>query len=120
MSQINSHRDLIAWQKAVDLVVAVYKLTSWFPAQERFALTDQLRRASVSVAANLAEGHGRSTRRDYRHFVGLSFASLMECDTLLVVAGRVGHVTDEQSAETIGLLQDTSRLVTRLRQSLEE
>lgn len=72
----------------MDFVVAVYKLTEKFPRQERYALGDQLRRAAVSVPANLAEGHGRSTRPDYRHFVGVAFASLMEADTEILIAQR--------------------------------
>jgi four helix bundle protein len=120
MAQIKSHRDLIAWQKTIDFVVSVYDLVAHFPPDERFALSDQLRRASVSAAANIAEGHGRSTRRDYRHFVGLSYASLMECDALLVVAQRVEHVTPEQCFRSLGLLDECSRLVNRLRQSLQD
>ena len=115
---ITSHRDLIAWQKAMDFVVATYKLTDKFPKHERYALGDQLRRAAVSVAANLAEGHGRSTRPDYRHFVGLALASLMEADTEIQVAQRVGHVTPEDCAEAVALAQETGRLVNGFRRSL--
>lgn len=120
MSSVRSHRDLIAWQKAMELVVAVYQLTGRFPPHERYALGDQLRRAAVSVAANLAEGHGRSTRRDYRHFVGIAYGSLQEADTLIVVAQQVAHVSNDDSAEVVRLLDETSRLVWRLRESLRD
>ena len=72
MPKIESHRDLLVWQKGMDLVEAVYALADGFPREERFGLVQQMTRASVAVPANLAEGHARGTRRDYGHFVSIA------------------------------------------------
>ena len=78
MAAVSSYRDLVVWQKAMSLIEEVYRLSEAFPKQEQCGLTSQLRRASVSIAANLAEGHSRATRKDYNHFVSLSQGSLAE------------------------------------------
>jgi four helix bundle protein len=81
-----SFRDLVVWQRSIELTVAIYKLTSRFPDSERFGLTDQLRRAAVSVASNLAEGYGRGTRGEYLQFLGQSRGSNSKVETQLVIA----------------------------------
>jgi four helix bundle protein len=95
---INStYRTLVAWQRAIDLVVDIRAITATFPDCERFRLIDQLERAAVSVAANVAEGRGRSTRRDYRRFLVQARGSLYEIETLLEIAHRLRYV-DEKNA----------------------
>ena len=81
-----SFKELNAWQKAVGMTLTVYKLTGQFPASERFGLTDQLRRAAVSVASNIAEGYGRSTTGEYIQFLGHARGSNCEVETQLVIA----------------------------------
>ena len=81
-----SFKDLSVWQRAVQLTIEVYKLTSDFPGPERFGLTNQLRRASVSVASNIAEGYGRSTKGEYVQFLGHARGSVSEVETQLVIA----------------------------------
>lgn len=83
-----THRNLDAWQAAVDLADQVYRLTDEFPRDELFGLTGQLRRAAVSIAANIAEGAGRNTSREYLHFLGIAAGSCAELDTLLEIALR--------------------------------
>jgi four helix bundle protein len=79
-------RELVVWQRAIQNSVAVYKLTSQFPSQEVYGLTSQLRRASVSVASNIAEGYGRTSRGEFRHFLGMARGSNCEVATQLVIA----------------------------------
>lgn len=86
MAQIRSYRDLIVWQKSMKLVTAIYKLTNRFPQSEIYGLTSQMRRASVSIPSNIAEGNGRGTRRDYRHFLLNSFGSGAELSTQIEIA----------------------------------
>jgi len=81
-----SFRNLTVWQRAVELSLQIYKLTGAFPDSERFGLTNQLRRASVSVASNIAEGDGRSTRGEYIQFIGHTRGSISEVETQLVIA----------------------------------
>lgn len=89
MAEIESYRDLKVWQRAMDLAVLVYGLTAAFPKQEQFGLTAQSRRAAVSVAANIAEGYGRSTKAAYLNFLRIAQGSLKETETHLILAGRV-------------------------------
>jgi four helix bundle protein len=113
-----SFRDLIAWQKAIALTVAIYKLTESFPPSERYGLTDQLRRAAVSVASNVAEGYGRSTRGEYLQFLGYARGSNCEVETQLVIAATLGFGVDSNRATAEKLCADVSRLLRGLIQSL--
>src|SRR4051812_9801422 len=81
-----SFRDLTVWQRAIALTMEIYKLTSTFPDSERFGLTNQLRRAAVSVPSNIAEGYGRSTKGEYVQFLGHARGSISEVETQLVIA----------------------------------
>ena len=119
MADISSHRQLIVWQKAMDLVVACYQLSAKFPDAERFGLTSQLRRAAVSVPANIAEGKGRGTSNEYRQFVTIARGSTTELDTLVEAALRLKLVTAQDCAVTFGLLDEVGKMLTKLRQSLE-
>lgn len=87
------YRGLQVWQMSMDLCADVYELTRKFPAEERFALGDQLRRAVVSIPSNIAEGNGRLSRRDYAHFLGMARGSLHEVQTQLELAERFGYIT---------------------------
>ena len=86
-------KNLIVWQKAMELVNAVYALSKKFPADERYALTDQLRRAVVSIPSNIAEGNGRSSNADYGHFLSIARGSLYETMTQLQVAADLGYIS---------------------------
>jgi four helix bundle protein len=90
MAQITSYRDLLVWQQAMDLAVAVYEISRDWPREELYGLTSQARRASVSVAANIAEGYGRDNRGSYVHFLKMAQGSLKEVETDLLLAERVG------------------------------
>jgi four helix bundle protein len=85
-----SFKDLVAWQRSIELTVDIYQLTSGFPASERFGLTNQMRRASVSIASNIAEGDGRSTKGEYVQFLGHARGSCSELETQIVIARRIG------------------------------
>ena len=98
MAKIESHRDLIVWQRAMDLAVLVYAATARFPMSENYRTTSQLTRSIVSVAANIAEGHARSTARDFANFLHISRGSLTESETYVLLAVRLGYLTD-QAAE---------------------
>jgi len=85
-----AYRDLIVWQRAVQMSVALYRLTQGFPREELYGLTSQLRRAGVSVASNIAEGWGRQSDGEYKHFLGMARGSNMEVQTQLVIAAELG------------------------------
>ena len=98
---MGTYRDLVVWQRAIDLSVEVYSLTRSFPTDERFGLTSQMRRAGVSVASNIAEGHGRDTAGSFAHFLSIAQGSLKELETQTIIAERVGYI-DRDVAEAIG------------------
>ena len=85
-----SYRDLIVWQRAMECCVALYKLTRQFPREELFGLSDQFRRASVSMPSHIAKGDGRLTRDPYRHFLGVAQGCNCELQTQSVLAGELG------------------------------
>jgi four helix bundle protein len=98
-----SFRDLEVWQLAIDMTAAIYRLAAKFPKEEIFALSHQLKRASVSVASNIAEGYGRGTTRDYLQFLAIARGSNSEVETQLVIARRLnfGQDADLQTAEKL-------------------
>jgi len=86
-----SFRQLIVWQKSMQLVRLVYQVSKTFPPDERYALTDQLRRAAISIPSNIAEGNGRATNKDYAHFLSIARGSLFETMTQLEIADGLGY-----------------------------
>src|ERR1035441_3664615 len=99
-----SFKDLVVWQRSIQLTVAVYKLTSSFPPSEQFGLSNQLRRAAVSVASNIAEGYGRSTTGEYLQFLGHARGSNFEVQTQLVIAEALGFGLDRERQAAIDLI----------------
>lgn len=95
MTEINSYRDLAAWQEAIELTVRVYGLTKNWPREELYGLTSQVRRAATSVAANIAEGYGRDNLGSYLQFLRIAQGSLKEVETHVIVAQRVGVAEEE-------------------------
>jgi four helix bundle protein len=116
--QIKSHRDLIAWQKAMELVVAVYKLSKDFPKEELYGLTSQLRRAAVSIPANIAEGQGRRSKTEFRQFLGHARGSLLELDTHLELAFRLEYLNLTEHAFVQEQLREVGRIMNGLIRSL--
>lgn len=113
-------RDLIVWQKAMDLVEAVYGATSSFPADERFGLTSQIRRAVVSVPSNIAEGQGRRSSTEFVHFLSIAHGSLREVETQLLIAVRLKYLDDSGAEDAFAVSDEVGRLLTGLTRSLEK
>jgi len=106
-----SFRDLIVWQRSVQLSVALYKLTATFPKEEIYGLTSQLRRAGVSVASNIAEGYGRKSTGEYRQFLGMARGSSMEVQTQLVIAGELGFREPAKFKEAESLSHEVGKML---------
>ncbi len=117
--QIRSHRDLIVWQKAMDLVVSIYRESDSFPKTEIYGLTSQVRRAAVSIPANIAEGQGRRLAGEYIHFLGNARGSLLEVDTHLEVAKRLGFISADNHLALAEQLTEVRKLLNGLMRSLE-
>ncbi|MBX2851802.1 MAG: four helix bundle protein [Phycisphaeraceae bacterium] len=119
-ARINSYRDLHVWQRAVELVEEIYKLSTLFPSDERFGLTSQIRRAAVSVPSNIAEGYGRRRRAQYSHHLDIANGSLKEVETQLIIGGRLGFIDKDHAHSAWSLLQDTGKMLTGLIRSLDQ
>jgi four helix bundle protein len=113
-----SFRNLAVWQRSIELTVAVYKLTSSFPDAERFGLTSQLRRAAVSVASNIAEGYGRSTKGEYVQFLGHARGSNSEVETQIVIAKALDLGSEQILQTTEELCNEVGRMLNALMKSL--
>ncbi len=113
-----SFNDLLVWQHAIELTTESYKLTADFPDAERFGLTNQMRRAAVSIASNIAEGYGRATKGEYVQFLGHARGSCSELETQLVIARKLGLGTAPNLESSEALCHDVSRLLGALMNSL--
>jgi four helix bundle protein len=112
------YHELIVWQRAIELTVCIYKLTRSFPKEELYGLTSQMRRASVSVASNIAEGRGRLTPGEFRQFLGLAQGSTYELQTQLLVARKLGLGSDEVLDEAASLSDEVSKMLGSFIQTL--
>ncbi|MDP2897976.1 MAG: four helix bundle protein [bacterium] len=115
---LKTYRDLQVWQKAMDLVEAVYTMTGGFPAREKFGLTSQIQRAAVSIPGNIAEGYGRIHRGDYLHHLSIAKGSLTEVETYLTLAVRLKFVSRERALEVWSLTEQVGKMLTKLIASL--
>ena len=106
-----SFKDLVVWQRAVQMSLEIYKLTSSFPASERFGLTNQLRRASVSVASNIAEGYGKSSKGEYLSFLGHARGSNGEVQTQLIISRGLSFGTQESLSKAESLSNEVGRML---------
>ena len=114
---IQSYRDLRVWQLGMDLTVELYEQTKSFPADERYGLTSQIRRAASSIPANIAEGYARG-RKEYRQFLKIAAGSLTELETHMMIAQRVGILRNEDLARLLVNTEQLGRMLTKLRLSL--
>ena len=106
-----SHRKLKVWQRAVQLSLAIYTFTAKFPVEERFGLTNQLRRAGVSIASNIAEGYGRGTRNDYKQFLSIARGSTLEVQTQVLIARELGFSDPTDCEQVEGLSEEVSKML---------
>jgi four helix bundle protein len=117
--RISSFRDLVVWQRSVELSVVVYRLTESFPRHERNGLIQELRKTSRSVAYNIAEGHQRHTTREFRRFLDIALGSQAELETQLRIASRVGYLGNDDSACVLSLCDEVGRLLRGLSKALQ-
>lgn len=118
--KVRSYRDLIVWQKAMDLVVLVYQAGKKFPREELYGLTNQIRRAAVSVPSNIAEGQGRSSTKEFRHHLSTAYGSLQEVETQILVAQRLEYLDQEEVEVVLNLTAEVGRLINALSSALSK
>jgi len=109
---------LLVWRKGIDLVKEIYRMTKAFPADERFGLVSQMRRAAVSIPSNIAEGQARKTTGEFVQFLSQAEGSLAELDTQLILAVELGYSNPTQVASATGLVSELKRMLNALRRAL--
>jgi len=117
---MNTYRDLIVWQKAMTLVTDVYLVTSGFPKEEMFSITSQIKRSSVSVPSNLAEGFGRHYTREFIRFMQISRGSLYELQTQLEIAGNLNFLDKENLENLLEKSNEIERMLNKLISKIEQ
>ena len=115
-TKIKSYKDLIVWQKGYELVKQVYKITAKLPQAEVFGLQSQMRRSAVSIVSNIAEGSSRKTRKDYSHFLNISYGSISELETQLFLCRDLYNI---DISESISLLTEVSKMLRVIINKLE-
>src|SRR6266851_2121186 len=116
---LRSYRDLLVWQKALDLTILIYRLSEGFPKSEIYGLTSQVRRASVSVPSNIAEGYGRGGRREYIQFLSVAQGSLKELETQTILAHRLGYASQQKADELLRESDTIGKMLASLIRSLK-
>ncbi|OIN88979.1 hypothetical protein AUJ40_02725 [Candidatus Berkelbacteria bacterium CG1_02_42_45] len=119
-NRINSYKDLIVWQKAMELVVLIYSLSETFPKSELYCLTPQIRRCAISIPSNIAEGCRRRTRKDYRQFLVIAFGSGSELETQIEIAKRLSYSKVRDYVEIDALLDEVMRMLNKLISRISE
>lgn len=117
--EVFGYRKLIAYQKGKEIVYRIYKLLKKFPAEERWALCDQLRRASVSITSNIAEGINRFSVKDKAHFIEMSYGSLMEVSSQMEIAEELGYISTEDRMSMDILIEEEARILSGLLNSFK-
>ncbi len=116
---ISSYSELVVWQRGMDLVEEVYSLTKRLPQEERYALIDQIRRSVTSIPSNIAEGQGRSTTREFIHYLSIAKGSKNEVETQLLICVKVGYLEKKEIEKALAISSEIGRMLTKLRKSLE-
>jgi four helix bundle protein len=115
---VKHYQELIAWQKAMDLVEEVYRASRSFPREEIYGLTSQLRRAAVSIPSNIAEGQGRRTTADFLRHLSIAYGSLLELETQLLIATRLNYLVPQKCQEILKIAGEVGRILNGLMSSL--
>ena len=118
MSSVQSYRDLIVWQKSIALARMIYEFSRKLPREELYGLTSQMRRAAVSIPANIAEGQARQSTGEFRQFLGISRGSLAELETLLVLSKELAYATNESVEPLLSACEEISKMLRALLHSL--
>ena len=111
---VKSHKDLLVWQRSMDLVENVYRITGSFPTSEQWGLVSQMRRAAISVPSNLAEGYGRQATGEYRHHVSIGRGSLLELETQILLAKRLNYLPALDAEVVLKEIDEISRMLATL------
>ena len=114
MEKVSSHKDLMVWQRSMDLVERIYRITAKFPPNEQWGLTSQMRRAAVSVPSNIAEGYGRQATGEYRHHLSMGRGSLLELETQVLLCRRLKYSEAADADALLAEIEEISKMLASL------
>lgn len=117
--QIKRYKDLVVWQKSVELAVVVYEVVKVFPKNQQYSLVNQIERSAVSIASNIAEGAGRNGKKEFCHYLSIAMGSLYELETQLVISQKIGFLDQEKLENIINKAEEIGRMLAGLKRSLE-
>lgn len=120
LSKISSHKDLLVWQKGMELVKLIYSITQSFPNDEKFGLTSQIRRSAISIPSNIAEGYGRDFTKNYSHFLKISRGSLTELETQMIIAFEIGYIDKSEFDQVVSLIEEENKMLNSLIKKMTE
>ncbi len=119
MTAINSYKDLIIWQKSMTVAENIYLITSKFPPEEKYNLVSQMRRSTVSIPSNIAEGRARSSRKDFTQFLRIALGSINELETQLELSLRLSFLDETDYNKTISMLLEVKKMIFKMISSLK-
>ena len=111
MAKVKTYKDLVVWQKSMDMTAMLYQLVKKLPKEETYALSDQMRRAAISVPSNIAEGFGRSSTKEYLHFLFISYGSICELETQLILSSRINYLSKNETQPVMDLLSEIGKMI---------
>jgi four helix bundle protein len=117
---ISRFRELRAWQLGMELAEHVYLLTDSFPKSETYGMTSQIRRSAISIPSNLAEGHGRTSSKEFLHFIAIAYGSICELETQILLSHRLKYINIPDSETVLALLIETSKTIRGLQKAIKE
>ena len=116
---MKTHKDLIAWQKSIDLVVDIYEITKQFPQNEIYGLISQIRRSVISIPSNIAEGAGRKSNKELLYFLNISLGSLSELETQIIISNRLNYINEDEFMKINEKIQELFKIISGLKNSLK-
>lgn len=119
MTKISSYKELIVWQKSYKLCTLIYKITETFPKKEDFSLISQMRRCSLSIPSNIAEGYNRNHRKEFIQFLQISYGSSAELETQILLASEIGYINKADSEELLSLLTEILKMLNTMIQKIK-
>ncbi len=118
MAKVKSYKDLIVWQKAMDMTESLYRIVKKLPKEETYALSDQMRRAAISIPSNIAEGFGRNSMKEYLQFLYIANGSVCELETQLMLCVRVNYLKENEIQPIMSLLSEIGKIIMTITKKL--
>lgn len=116
---MNKFKELKVWQRAVDLATLLYENTKYFPEEEKFGLISQIRRSSISISSNIAEGAGRNSIKEFLHFLGVANGSCYELENQLIISNRLDYISNEEFEKMEAIIFEIQKMIFSLKKSLK-